>query len=194
MTSRSEKLATGVSAALACALVVACAVLMGVCALAQEARPPGEIPAAANPPATSDPTSTARPGLVDSVGRWFADGTTKLKSDLQGPQQTLDQLVGQPRDPARDVAGVVMGLPNARMLPVGERCAVAANGGPDCQAAAMTACRGKGFGTGKSLDTQSEQKCPAQVLLRGRAANEAECKTETFVTRALCQKATTPSS
>jgi hypothetical protein len=24
-------------------------------------------------------------------------------------------------------------------------------------------------------------------LLRGRAANEAECKTETFVTRALCQ-------
>jgi hypothetical protein len=187
MTSRSEKLATGVSAALACALVVACAVLMGVCALAQEARPPGEIPAAANPPATSDPTSTARPGLVDSVGRWFEDGTTKLKSDLQGAQQTLDQLADQTRDAAKDATGAVMGLPNARILPVRERCAVAANGGPDCQAAAMTACRGKGFSTGKSLDTQSEQKCPAQVLLRGRAPNDAECKTETFVTRALCQ-------
>jgi hypothetical protein len=187
MTSRSEKLATGVSAALACALVVACAVLMGVCALAQEARPPGEIPAAANPPATSDPNSTARPGLVDSVGRWFEDGTTKLKSDLQGVQQTFDQLADQTRDAAKDASGAVMGLPNTRIVPVRERCVVAATGGPDCQAAAMTACRGKGFGTGKSLDTQSEQKCPAQVLLRGRAANEAECKTETFVTRALCQ-------
>jgi len=187
MTSRSEKLETGVGAALACALVVACAVLMGVCALAQEARPPADIPAAANPPAASDPNSTARPGFVDSVGRWFEDGTTKLKSDLQGAQQSLDQLADQTRDAAKEATGAVMELPNARVVPVRERCVVAANGGPDCQAAAMTACRGKGFGTGKSLDTQSEQKCSARVLLKVRPPSDADCSTETFVTRALCQ-------
>src|SRR5467141_4003615 len=69
-----------------------------------------------------------------------------------------------PRDAASDATGAVMGLPNTRIVPVRERCAVAGNGGPDCQAAATAACRGKGFSTGKSLDTQSEQKCPAQVL------------------------------
>jgi len=185
MTSRSEKLETGVCAAVA--LMAACAVLMGVCALAQEARPPADIPAAANPPATSDPNATARPGFADAVGRWFEDGTTKLKSDLQGAQQTLDQLADQTRDAAKDATDAVMGLPNARILPVRERCAVAANGGPDCQAAAMTACRGKGFGTGKSLDTQSEQKCSARVLLKVRPPSDADCSTETFVTRALCQ-------
>ena len=99
----------------------------------------------------------------------------------------MDQLADQTRDAAKDATGAVIGLPNARIVPVRERCPVAGNGGPDCQAAATTACRGKGFGTGKSLDTQSEQKCPAQVLLTGRAPNDGECKTETFVTRALCQ-------
>ena len=186
MTSRPEKLYAG-SSAVAHALIAGCTVLLTVSALAQDARPPAEIPSpgasAANPPAPN----TAAPGFVDAVGRWLEDGTTKLKSDFQGAQQTLDQLADQTRDAAKDATGTVMGLPNARIVPVRERCVVAGNGGPDCQAAATTACRGKGFGTGKSLDTQSEQKCPAQVLLRGRAPNDGECKTETFVTRALCQ-------
>ena len=164
MTSRPEKLYAG-SAAVALA----------------EIPSPGA--SAANPPAPN----TAAPGFVDAVGRWLEDGTTKLKSDFQGAQQTLDQLADQTRDAAKDATGSVIGLPNARIVPVRERCPVAGNGGPDCQAAATTACRGKGFGTGKSLDTQSEQKCPAQVLLTGRAPNDGECKTETFVTRALCQ-------
>ena len=186
MTSRPEKLYAG-SAAVAHALIAGCTVLLTVSALAQDARPLAEIPSpgasAANPPAPN----TAAPGFVDAVGRWLEDGTTKLKSDFQGAQQTLDQLADQTRDAAKDATGAVIGLPNARIVPVRERCAVAGNGGPDCQAAATTACRGKGFGTGKSLDTQSEQKCPAQVLLSGRAPNDGECKTETFVTRALCQ-------
>ena len=67
------------------------------------------------------------------------------------------------------------------------RCETAPNGAPDCIAAATSVCRGKGFQTGKSLDTQSEQKCPARVLLSGRAPNHAECPTEIFVTRAMCQ-------
>jgi hypothetical protein len=189
MTSRPGKLGSG--SFVARAVAGACAVFLVTSALAQDARPPAEIPSpnagerGSNPPPA--PESIFRPGFIDAVGHWLNEGTTKFKSDLQGAQNTFDQLADQTRDAAKDATGAVMGLPNARVVPVRERCAVAQNGGPDCQTAASTACRGKGFQTGKSLDTQSEQKCPAQVLLKGRAPNDAECPTETFVTRALCQ-------
>ena len=83
--------------------------------------------------------------------------------------------------------GAVIGLPNARVVTARERCAPAQNGSPDCQAAADALCRGKGFLSGKSLDTQSELKCPAKVLLERRTPDEANCPTEIFVTRAMCQ-------
>jgi hypothetical protein len=190
MTSRSGQIDAGNFAVVARAMA-ACAVFLLVPALAQEARPPAEIPsqnagaAAANPPAAAA-NSMPGPSLVDTIGRWFDDGTTNFKSNLQGAQQSFDQFADQTRDAAKDATDAVIGLPNTRIVPVRERCAVAGSG-PDCNAAAIVACRSKGFTTGKSLDTQSEQKCPAQVLLRGRAPNDGECRTETFVTRALCQ-------
>ncbi len=67
-----------------------------------------------------------------------------------------------------------------------ERCPAAPNGAPDCQSAAEALCRGKGFKAGKILDTQTEQKCPARLLLSGRAPNASGCSTEIFVTRAIC--------
>ena len=191
MTSRSGQIDARNFAVVAHATMAACAVFLLVPALAQEARPPAEIPsqnagaAAANPPAAA-PNSMPGPSLVDTIGRWFDDGTTNFKSNLQGAQQSFDQFADQTRDAAKDATDAVIGLPNTRIVPVRERCAVAGSG-PDCNAAAIVACRSKGFTTGKSLDTQSEQKCPAQVLLRGRAPNDGECRTETFVTRALCQ-------
>src|SRR5215472_13026381 len=178
--------------AVARATMAACTVFLLVPALAQEARPPAEIPsqnagaAAANPPPAA-PNSMPGPSLVDTIGRWFDDGTTKFKSNLQGAQQSFDEFADQTRDAAKDATDAVMGLRNARIVTVRERCAAAQNGAPDCQAAAAAACRGKGFQTGKSVDTQSEHKCPAQVLLKGRAPNDAECSTEIFVTRAMCQ-------
>jgi hypothetical protein len=192
MTSRSGQIDAR-DFAVARATMAACAVFfLLVPALAQEARPPAEIPsqnagaAAANPPPAA-PNSMPGPSLVDTIGRWFDDGTTKFKSNLQGAQQSFDEFADQTRDAAKDATGAVMGLPNARIVTVRERCAAAQNGAPDCQAAAAAACRGKGFQTGKSVDTQSEHKCPAQVLLKGRAPNDAECSTEIFVTRAVCQ-------
>jgi len=193
MTSHPEILEACSFATIARAVLAACALCLVTFASAQEVRPPGEIPsqppgeAAANPPAAPTPNSVSRPGFVDAIGHWFNEGTTKFKSDLQGAQATFDQLGKETRDAAKDATDAVVGLPNARMMTVRERCAVAQNGAPDCQAAAAAACRGKGFQTGKSLDTQSEHKCPAQVLLKGRAPSDAECPTEIFVTRAVCQ-------
>jgi hypothetical protein len=187
MTGRSPQI--GARGFAVRAAVAACAGFLVVSALAQDARPPAEIPRPGEgaPPAAAESNPLPRPGFVDAIGRWLDDGTTKFRTDLQGAQQTFDQLTDQTRDAAKDATGAVMGWPNVRIVPVRERCGVSAGGGPDCQAAATAACRGKGFSTGNSIDTQSEQKCPAQVLLRGRAASADECRTETFVTRALCQ-------
>jgi hypothetical protein len=193
MTSHPEILEACSFVTIARAVVAACALCLVTFASAQEIRPPGEIPSqspgepAANPPAAPAPNSVFRPGVVDAIGHWLNEGTTRFKSDLQGAQATFDQLGKETRDAAKDATDAVVGLPNARMVTVRERCAAAQNGAPDCQAAAAAACRGKGFRTGKSLDTQSEHKCPAQVLLKGRAPSDAECPTEIFVTRAVCQ-------
>jgi hypothetical protein len=189
MTGRSGQIDARSVAPLARATLAACAALLVASAFAQESRPPADIPnqnggeGAANPPPAPQPG----PAFVDTIGRWIGDSTTRFRIDLQDAQQTFDQLTDQTRGAAKDATGAVIGLPNMRIMPVRERCPVAASGGPDCQIAAAMACRSKGFTAGKSLDTQSEQKCPAHVLLRGRPPSEHECRTETFVTRALCQ-------
>src|SRR5712691_9120540 len=188
-----------------------CAVFLACSALAQDAPKsnanPGQGPAAiptpslapsptpspapsapvADPPAAQSSNPSFRPGFIDAVGRWLGEGADKLKSDMQGARESFDKFGDRARDAAKDATGTVTGLPNTRVVTGRERCAVAANGAPDCQAAAITFCRGKGFQSGKSVDTQSEQKCPAKVLLEGRAPNNTECPTEIFVTRAVCQ-------
>jgi len=170
MTSHPQIFEACSFAAIARAVVAVCALGLAASAPAQDLRPPGDIPSqqpsgpAANSPAAPAPDSAFRPGFVDTIGHWLNEGTTRFKTDLQGTQATY-----------------------ARIVTVRERCAAAQNGAPDCQAAAAAACRGKGFQAGKTVDTQSEHKCPAQVLLKGRAPNDAECSTEIFVTRAVCQ-------
>jgi hypothetical protein len=163
----------------------ACALLVAVAALAQDARVPNE--PAPDPTATQPSDAGQRPGLVETFGRWMEQGATKFKSDMREVQEKLDALGKKARDAAKDAGDAVAGLPNARAVTSRERCPPAQNGAPDCQAAANSICHGKGFKTGKSLDTQTEQKCPARVLLERRAPNANECPTEIFVTRAMCQ-------
>jgi hypothetical protein len=183
------------SATAARAAVGSCALFLVFSALAQEAQSPNRFPAPDPNPAQSPngsglfllPPLPPQPNFVETFGRWLDQGTTRFRTDMRGAQETFDKLGNQTRDAAKDATDAMIGLPNARIVPARERCAAAQNGRPDCQAAVDTFCRGKGFQTGKSLDTQSELKCPAKVLLEGRSPNEAECRTEIFVTRAVCQ-------
>ena len=80
-----------------------------------------------------------------------------------------------------------MRLPTARVIRGHQNCPLASNGAPNCVAAAMTLCKSQGFNTGKSVDMTTAEECPAQVMLGHRDAAPGECKTVTFVTRALCQ-------
>ena len=182
------------------AAVGVCALFVALSALAQEPQSPNPAPAPDSNPSQSPsgpglfwppllplPSLPPQPNLVETFGRWLDQGTTKFRTDMQGAQETFDKLGNQTRDAAKDATDAMIGLPNARVVAARERCAPARNGSADCQAAVDKFCRAKGFQVGKSVDTQSELKCPAKLLLEGRSPNEAECRTEIFVTRAVCQ-------
>lgn len=66
-------------------------------------------------------------------------------------------------------------------------CQVAANGAPDCKAAADKLCQSKGFVSGNSIESDAAESCPARVLMSGRPPEPGECRTDNYVTRALCQ-------
>jgi hypothetical protein len=183
------------------AAIALCAVCVALSALAQDAPPANsdQKPSSTSPgqsstggpslfPLTPPPLPNLDPPPgVETFGRWLEQGTTRFKSELQGAQETFDKLGTQTLDAAKDATGAVVALPNARVVVARERCALAQNGSADCQAAAEALCRGKGFQNGKSLDTQSELKCPAKLLLERRAPNDKDCLTEIFITRAMCQ-------
>ncbi len=165
--------------------VVACALLVPATVLAQAPHPPSQ---AADGPAAAPMESNQKPGFIEAFGRWLEDGASKLRTDMREVQEKLDKLGKETREAAKEATGgAVAALPSARAVTARERCPAAQNGGPDCQAAANVICRGAGFKTGNSLDTQSEQKCPARLILERRAPNSSECPTEIFVTRAMCQ-------
>lgn len=144
-------------------------------------------------PANPQPQSGARmidPGF-DPLGRWIdwsmEDFNTRMKAAHghfvafgeagrsavdAGPKEFTDSL------PKMTTARVVAGR---------ERCEIAPNGAPDCTTAVESMCRSSGFSTGRSLDTQAVQKCPARIWLSGQVPQRGECQTEAFVNRALCQ-------
>jgi hypothetical protein len=131
-------------------------------------------------------------GLLDALGRMVDDslGTIGLKDTRDAVNELGGRAGETAKDAAttaKDAAETVVRLPATRIVTARQRCAPAANGAPDCQAAANAACRSKGFGSGRSVDIESAQKCPAHVWLSRRAPAEGECALETFVTRAVCQ-------
>jgi hypothetical protein len=160
----------------------ACILCLAFAAPAQDVPKQGEpVP----PPPAAQAPETNRPGFVDAVGRWVQEGREKFDAQMKDAQEALDQFHSKARDNAKEAAGALVA--NPRIVTGHVRCEVAPNGAPDCAAAATSVCRNKNFQTGKSVDTQTEEKCPARVLLSGRSPTAGECKLETFVTRAVCQ-------
>ena len=147
----------------------------------QPAAPQAAVP----PPAAETTNPSYKPGFIDAFGRWLQDGREKFDSQVKGAKEALGEFHDKARDNAKEAAGALTGA--SRVVNGHARCEVAQNGAPDCAVAANSVCLGKGFKTGKGVATQTEEKCPARVLLSGRSPSAGECKTETFVTRAVCQ-------
>ncbi|MEO6783215.1 MAG: hypothetical protein ABI407_17440 [Bradyrhizobium sp.] len=140
-------------------------------------------PAAPDQPAPPQgaPAAPAReenPGLINQIGKMFE----KLPT-LKSPSETIDDINARARDAADTFSRLTRPLiVTGRMI-----CPVSANGAPDCKAASDKLCQAKGFKEGKSLASDSAETCSAKVLIPGRTRKPGDCRTDTYVTSALCR-------
>lgn len=156
----------------------------GPSAQAPVPQPPGPTgaPVLAPPPAPPAQTTPAgNPGLVEELGKLLKDSASHLSTGWKDQQKTLEDLNAKTRDATESLTRV-------QTVIIGRAaCPVTANGAPDCNAAAEQLCRAKGFKSGKSLDIETAEKCSVKAYLSGRTGKPGECRTENFVTRAVCQ-------
>jgi hypothetical protein len=139
----------------------------------------------AQPPASpqAPPAGEENPGLFNEIGKMF----DKLPS-LKSSQQTVDDLNSRAKDAAKDATDTLSRLAKPSSMVAGRMiCPVSGNGAPDCKLGADKLCQAKGFREGKSLNTDSAETCSAKVLIPGRTRKPDDCRTDNFVTSALCQ-------
>jgi hypothetical protein len=147
------------------------------------AAPEGTAPQPGAPaPSPAPPAREDNPGLINEIGKMF-DKLPTLKS----PSETIDDLNARAKGAAKDASDTLSRLATPLMVSGRAACPVSANGAPDCKAAADKLCQTKGFKEGKSLTTDSAESCSAKVLIPGRTRKPDDCRTDNFVTRALCQ-------
>lgn len=150
----------------------------GVHEPAQQSAPPQAGPA----PSSAAPREE-NPGLISEIGKLFG----KLPT-LKSPQQTIEDWNTRARDAAKDASDSLSHLAGPSSMVSGRMvCPVSANGAPDCKLGADKLCQSKGYKEGKSLNTDSAETCSAKVFIPGRARKPGDCRTDNYVTRALCQ-------
>jgi hypothetical protein len=156
---------------------------LGVQEPAQQSVPPQGGPAPP-PPA---PAGQENPGLINEIGKMFEKSLSILPA-LKSPSETIDDLNTRAKDAAKDASESLSRLAKPASMVSGRAiCPVSANGAPDCNLGADKLCQSKGYKEGKSLTTDSAEACSAKVLIPGRARKPDDCRTDNYVTRALCQ-------
>jgi len=156
----------------------------GSSAQAPATQPPAPSGAPALAPSPAPPAQTkpvGNPGLVEELGKLLKDSASHLSTGWKDQQKTLEDFNAKTRDATESLTRV------QTVITGRATCPVTANGAPDCNAAAEQLCRAKGFKSGKSLDIETAEKCSVKAYLSGRTGKPGECRTENFVTRAVCQ-------
>ena len=154
----------------------------------QQSQPQAQ-PAPAEPPPVTAPTPSPErnnPGLIEEVGKLLRDSASGLSSaipSLPTPGQALDGLNSSAKDASDNLKRITPPLSGQTMASGRMMCPAAVNGAPDCKLAADQLCKSKGYAEGKSLDIETSEKCSAKAYFSGQGA----CRTENFVTRAVCQ-------
>lgn len=142
---------------------------------------------------SANEAKSGEPGFLESIGKWFGRQADNIGSTLGDAGKKVSNFGHEAGvaarttvEGAKEAADAVAKMPTARVVSGHEKCREAPNGAPDCVAAATAMCKAKGFAAGKSADMTTAEVCPAQVYLSGRNSGPG-CRTETFVSRALCQ-------
>ena len=134
-------------------------------------------------PQSQPPAPEENPGLISEIGKLFEKSRSMLPS-IKSPGETIDDLNTRARDAGESLTN--MAKPSV-MVKGRAACLVAANGAPDCKAGADKLCQSHGHKEGKSVDTDAAEKCSPKAYIPGRPREPGDCKTENYVTRALCQ-------
>ena len=156
-------------------------------AMPQAAAPqPPSLGVQEQPPAQAEPAPQPppeNPGLIHEMGK-LIDKIMPSKSATE----TLDDLNARAKDAAKDAGDTLSRFAKPGAMVSGRsNCPAGGNGTPDCKAGADRLCQSKGYKEGKSLNTDSAEKCSAKVLIPGRQRKPDDCRTDTYVTTALCQ-------
>ncbi len=133
----------------------------------QQASPSQDAPTQREAPAREE-----KQDIFTGMGKLF-DKLPSILPPMKTPSQTIDDLSRMAK-PGSMVSGRAI-------------CPLSANGAPDCKLGADKLCQSKGYNEGKSLSTDSAQTCSAKVLIPGRQRQADDCRTDNYVTRALCQ-------
>jgi hypothetical protein len=141
---------------------------------------PGPAPAQPEPPPAPRDQS---PGLIDEIGKLF-EKSKSLLPPLKSPREAIDDLNAQTKGASESLSNIAK---PSTMVKGRVACLVASNGAPDCKAGADKLCQSSGYKEGKSLDTDAAEKCSPKVYMPGYKRQPGDCRTENFVTRALCQ-------
>jgi hypothetical protein len=149
----------------------------GVQAPAQQAAP--DRPAPSSPP----PPREDNPGVLNEMGKLFEKSLSIMPS-MKSPSETLDDLNARAKDAGETLSRMAKpsSMVTGRMV-----CPASANSAPDCKTASDKLCRTKGFKEGRSISNDSAEACSAKVLIPGRIRKPDDCRTDHYVTRALCQ-------
>jgi len=138
------------------------------------------------PPQAAKPREE-NPGIINEMGKVLEKSLSVLPS-LKSTGEAIDDLNARAKDAAKDAGESLSRLAKPPSMVTGRvMCPVSANGAPDCKAGTDKLCQTKGFKEGKSLNTDSVEACSAKVLIPGRARKPDDCRTDYYVTRALCQ-------
>jgi len=141
------------------------------------------------PPPAPAPPERSNPGLVEEIGKLLKDSATGIKdsatgltSKLPSAKDTIDGINNSAKGATDSLTRIAPPL-SGQSVSGHSICPPAGNGAPDCKIAADNLCKEKGYKDGRSVDIETSQKCSAKDYLAGRGA----CRTENFVTRAVCQ-------
>jgi hypothetical protein len=161
---------------------------LGVQSPAQQGVPQRPAPQQIEPPAQEAPVAASEnPGLINEIGKLFEKSKSMLPP-LKSPGEAIDDFNARAKDAAKDAGESLSNMARPSLMVTGRAaCLVAANGAPDCKAGADRLCQSKGYKEGKSLDTDAAEKCSPKVFIPGRKREPGDCRTENYVTRALCQ-------
>lgn len=133
------------------------------------------------------PASEENSGLINEMGKLW-DKSISILPTMKSPGETLEDWNARAKDATRNAGDTLSRIAKPGSLVTGRmKCPVSGNGAPDCNAGADKLCQSKGYKEGKSLNTDSAESCSAKVLIPGRPRKPEDCKTDNYVTSALCQ-------